>query len=345
MAKIIISSDWHLKFSAQFDRPTTSGAPSRLQEIIDSVLWVAAQGKKHKATMFLGLGDIFDSPERLQTKEGLSIVEMFTKISKMYKQTILIPGNHDCISSHHNILDIFNSLMTVFSKPTFVDVEGARLFFLPYIREPEDFYAAVKSFESLDCLGKKYLFAHFWDTKTVSVDPDAIDLTKVNLAFFDRVFTGHFHAPTTELSEKVIYVGTLLNKRFRESGKKGCWLLDTVKNDISFYENPLSPAFISCTDKSLLVNSDSIEEQAYYRVTCDPSNVLEISKLLSKSKGFELVSGVEDSATTNISIMNIEKKNASSLKEYLVKNCAIFTPEGISKEDFIEHGSSFIAGL
>ena len=61
MPKILISSDYHLKFSAQFDRLTENNLPSRLEEIITSVKWAADLGKKHKATVFIGGGDIFDT--------------------------------------------------------------------------------------------------------------------------------------------------------------------------------------------------------------------------------------------------------------------------------------------
>ena len=346
MPKIVISSDFHLKFSAQFDRMTESGLPSRLEEIIKSVNWVVEIGKKHKATIFIGCGDIFDASEKLNTKEGLAIMKMFQHIKSKYSNAFFLVGNHDQISSNHNILDLFSPIIKVFSKPSFIDIPGARLFLLPYLRESEDTYKAIKNFETCDCPGKKYMFGHFWDASMMSVDPEAVDLSKINTAFFNRVFLGHYHTPTVDLSNKVIYIGTLLNKRFTETGMKGCFILDTETNKLEFFKNPNSPEFFILQDTNILNNLETLTEQAYYRIACDPSNVLEVTKLLSNVKGFELVSKeVEDGLNNNISIMNIEKKNSSSLKDYILDNCKLFLPENYDLNEFKEAGIKFMENL
>lgn len=346
MPKILISSDYHLKFSAQFDRLTENNLPSRLEEIITSVKWAADLGKKHKATVFIGGGDIFDTSEKLNTKEGLAIMEMFKYIKSKYANTFFLVGNHDQISSDYNILDLFSPIVKVFSKPSFVDIPNARLFFLPYLRDCEDVYKAMSEFETLDCPGKKYVFGHFWDTSVMSVDAEAVDLEKINLNMYDKVFLGHYHVPTADLSNKVIYLGTLLNKRFNETGPKGCWILDTDSGKLDFYKNPNSPEFFQLQDTNILVDAENLIENGYYRVACDPENVLEVTKLLSNVKGFELVSKqIEDDSSVRVSIMNIEKKNSSSLKDYILANCNLFVPEGINLTEFKEHGASFLAGL
>lgn len=347
MTKLVLSTDYHLKFSSQFDRTTDAGIPTRLSEIIDSVDWVLSVGKKQKASYFLGLGDIFDNSEKLLTREGLAIKEMFERISTTYSKTAMfLVGNHDQISADHNILNLFSPAVRVFSSPTFVDIKGARLFFLPYLRESEDVYAAIKEFEKLDCPGKKYLFAHFWDASVMGVDPDAIDLTKINLDFFHRVFLGHYHVPSANVNNKVIYLGTLLNKKFNETGPKGCWTLDVETNKLEFFRNPNSPEFFALQDSNVLVDAENLVENAYYRIACDPENVLEVTKLLSKVKGFELVSKKdEETDPAKISIMNVEKRNSSSLKDYILANCSIFVPSGIDETEFKDAGIKFMAGL
>jgi len=344
--RIVISSDWHLKFSAQFDRMSESNIPSRLEEIIASVNWAVDLGKKHKATMFIGAGDIFDASERLNTKEGLAIMTMFQHIKSKYVNSYFLVGNHDQISSNCNILDLFSPIVNIISKPQFIDIQGARLFFMPYLRDSEDTYKELKKFETLDCPGKKYAFCHFWDSSVMSVDPEAIDLTKVKTGMFDRIFLGHYHVPTADVSNKIVYIGTLLNKRFNETGPKGCWILDTESNKLTFYKNPNSPEFFILQDTNVLTDAENMIANAYYRVECDPENVLEVTKLLSPVKGFELVSKQTDDITsTHVSIMNIEKKNSSSLKDYILTNCGLFKPENVSDDDFKEAGVSFLAGL
>jgi len=343
---ICISSDWHLKFTSQFDMMTDKGIPSRLSEIITSVTWAIEEGKKQKADTFIGCGDIFDAPEKLPTREGLAISEMFKQIKGSYANSFFIAGNHDQISSDRTILDLFSPLVKVFNAPSFVDVADARLFFVPYIRESEDLYAAIKAFEKVDCPGKKYLFAHFWDKSIMSVDPEAIDLTRINLDFFDRVFLGHFHVPTEDMNSKVVYLGTLLNKKFNESGKKGCWILNTKKNVIKFIENPNSPTFMVVKDTTILADVENIATNAYYRVECSPENVLAITKLLSNSKGVEIVSKSSEAGQSSaISLASAEKKNSSSLKDYILANCKIFLPDGCSEIEFKQHGSLFLGGM
>lgn len=347
MGKIVLSTDYHLKFHSVFDHMTDSGLPSRLDEIMQSIDWASDFGKKHKAEYFLSLGDVFDSPERLNTKEGLAIAELFRKIGKKYSnKTFFIPGNHDCLSANHNILDLFSDTINVFSEPTYVDIPGARLFFLPYIRESEDVYAKIEEFKKKACLGRKYLFAHFWDDSVMGVDPDAIKLNKIDLSFFDRVFLGHYHVPSQNKDSKVIYLGTLLNKKFNETGPKGCWILDLENNKVSFHINPNSPEFFSVQDTNVLTDVENLITNGYYRVACDPETVLEVTKILSKVKGFELVSKKEGFESSDaVSILNVEKKNASSLKDYIITNCNLFTPSGITEEEFKKQGETFLAGL
>lgn len=346
MAIICLSSDWHLKFVSQFDLMTDKGIPSRLNEIINSVNWVVEEGKKHKADTFVGCGDIFDMPEKLPTREGLVISEMFKNIKNNYSNSFFIAGNHDQISSDRTILDLFSPLVKVFNQSSFVDLDGSRLFFLPYIREVEDFYTAMKKFEQYDCPGKKYLFAHFWDKAIMSVDPEAVDRKKMNLDFFDRIFTGHFHVPSDDVKEKIIYVGTLLNKKFNESGKKGCWILNTKKNTLKFIENPNSPTFITTKDTNLLSSAESLQVNAYYKVECSPENILDVTKLLTVVKGFEIVSKTDiNNQSDAISLSSAEKKNSSSLKDYILDNCGLFLPEGITKTEFKEHGALFLGSM
>ena len=346
MGKIVIASDFHLRFSAQFDKILENGTPSRLQEIIDSVDWVIKVGKEYHASVFISSGDTFDAAERLNTKEGLAILELFKRVRKAFPKNYWITGNHDAISNNHNILDLFSQTINVFSKPSFLDIQDCRLFFLPYLRETADIYSAINEFEkNYDCPGKKYFFGHFWDSKTISVDPDAVDLSKINTNFFDRMFTGHFHVPSNDLNSKVVYLGTLLNKKFSESGKKGCWILDTEKNFLEFVENPYSPEFITTVDTNLLLNLETLNTNAYYRIYTSPENVIEITKILGSTKGFELLTKNNEENSEQISILNIEKKNSSSLKEYILNNAELYLPEGVKLEEFKEIGEHFMSNL
>lgn len=348
MSRIILSTDYHLSFSQQFDRCGNNGISGRLEEILDSIKWVATIGKQKKATHFFGLGDIFDKAERLPTKEGIEIQNTFKFVNDLYKGKCgFLTGNHDKISENTSILDLFQHSIPIFNKVSFLDVEGARLFFVPYIREPEDFYRAMEEIQTnLDCPGKKYLFGHFWDTTIMGVDPEAIDTTKFNVRFFDRVFCGHYHVPTNDLTNLVVYLGTLLNKRFSETGPKGAWLLDTEKNKVEFIKNPHSPEFFSQQDTAVLSEPDGVQKNAYYRVYCSADTVMDVSRLLSACKGFEILPKKEvSSVTNNISIESVDKKNNQTLKEYVLANCQIFTPEGIEHEEFRARGSELLSDL
>ena len=348
MSKICIATDFHLSFSNQFDRIGPTGISGRLQEILDSIKWAADLGKQKKCTHFFGLGDIFDRAERLPTKEGIEIQNNFKYVNDLYKGKCgLLTGNHDKISESTSILDLFQHSITIFNKTAFLDVDGARLFFVPYLREPEDFYNTMLDIQTnLDCPGKKYLFGHFWDTSIMGVDPEAIDLNKFNHQFFDRIFCGHYHVPTNDLTNLVIYLGTLLNKRFSETGPKGAWILDTEKNKLEFIKNPHSPEFFSVEDVILLGSPEIVERNAYYRVFCNADTVMDISRLLSACKGFEILPKKEASATSSpISIESVDKKNNQTLKEYVLANCGLFCPEGIKTEEFKTRGSELLSDL
>ena len=348
MSRIILCTDFHLSFSQQFDRIGPTGVSGRIQEILDSIRWAADLGKQKKCTHFFGLGDIFDKAERLPTKEGVEIQTIFKYVNDLYKGKCgLLTGNHDKISENTSILDLFQHSIPIFNKVSFLDIDGARLFFVPYLREPEDFYNTMLDIETnLDCPGKKYMFGHFWDTSIMSVDAEAIDLKKFNLRFFDRVFCGHYHVPTNDLTNLVIYLGTLLNKRFSETGPKGAWILDTDKNKLEFIKNPHSPEFYSVEDSVLLNSPEIVERNAYYRVFCNADAVMDIQRLLSACKGFEILPKREVVVgAANISIESVDKKNNQTLKEYVLANCSIFVPDGISQEEFKARGVELLSDL
>lgn len=348
MAKVLLATDTHLAFSAQFDRIGINGISGRLQEILDSIKWSADIGRQKKCTHYFGLGDIFDKAERLPTKEGLEIQNTFKYINALYKGKCgLLTGNHDKVSDTVSILELFKDSIPIINNVWHLDVDDARLFFIPYLREPEDFYKAIENIQKdLDCPGKKYLFGHFWDTSIMSVDPEAIDLTKFNVRFFTRVFCGHYHVPTNDLTNLVVYLGTLLNKKFSETGPKGCWVLDTDKNKLEFIKNPHSPEFFSVEDVVILGAPEAIEKNAYYRVFCNADTIMDVSRLLSACKGFEILPKKEASAASNnISIDTVDKKNNQTLKEYVLANCGIFTPEGIEVDEFRTRGSELLVNL
>ena len=348
MSRIMLCTDWHLSFSAQFDRINSNGVSGRLQEILDSISWASSLGKQKKCTHFFGLGDIFDKAERLPTKEGIEIQNTLKAVNDSYKGRCgLLTGNHDKISENTSILDLFQHSIPIFNKVSFLDIDGARLFFVPYIREPEDFYKTMEDIQkNLDCPSKKYMFGHFWDTSIMGVDPEAIDLNKFNARFFDRIFCGHYHVPTNDLTNLVIYLGTLLNKKFSETGPKGAWILDTDKNKLEFIKNPHSPEFFSVEDIVLINAPEVIERNAYYRVFCNADTVCDIQRLLSACKGFEILPKKEASSTTaNISIESVDKKNNQTLKEFVLSNCQIFCPENIDIEEFRTRGSELLSDL
>ena len=347
MTKIVLSSDWHFNFNSQFDRTNSDGVSSRLQEILDSVLWVSDLGKQEGADLFISLGDLFERSDKLPTKEGLAIVACLEKVRAAYKpkNVLALSGNHDQISSDHSIVNLFSNIVRVVNKPTFLDIDGARLFFCPYIRDTEDFYKAMEKSEECDCPGKKYLLAHFWDTTVMGVDPEAINFSKFNSAFFDRILLGHYHVPTNDLTNLAVYVGTLLNKKFSETGTKGCWIFDVEKNELKFFPNPHSPEFFSTDDTVILNNPSVIESRAYYRVFCDAENVVDIGRLLSQAKGFELLSKKVENGDSTVSIDAIEKRNSLTLKDFIFSNAALYAPTGVTPDEFLTRGRELLSDL
>jgi DNA repair protein SbcD/Mre11 len=347
MTKILIASDLHLNFNSPFSKTNVDGISSRLQEVLDSLLWAAEVGRTHEAKLFIILGDLFERAEKLPTKEGLAIVDTLKQVKAIYPNKFYaLTGNHDQISSDSNILNLFNNILTVIDKPTLLDIDGGRLFFTPYIREPEELCKTVNEFKNYDCLGNKYLFGHFWDSTVMGVDSEAIDINKLNVKFFNRIFLGHYHVPTIDLNNLIIYSGTLLNHKFSETGPKGCWILETDTNEIEFIKNPHSPEFYSTDDTVLLNDPTVVEARAYYRVYCDATNVVDITKILALSKGYEILSKKDDDTeTSSVSIESVEKKNSLTLKEFIFKNALLYTPDGVTTDEFLSRGKELLSDL
>lgn len=156
MTRIILCTDFHISFSNQFDRINSFGISGRLQEILDSIKWAADLGKQKKCSYFFGLGDIFDKAERLPTKEGIEVQNTFKYINGLYRGKCgLLTGNHDKVSDTVSILDLFQDSIKIYNKVDFLDVDDARIYMVPYTREPEDFYKEMAHIKKdLDFLAK-----------------------------------------------------------------------------------------------------------------------------------------------------------------------------------------------
>lgn len=350
MTKLIISSDYHLSFNAPFNRITPDGRSTRIDEILESILWVSEEGKQHGAEYFISLGDMFEKADKLLTREGNHIKDCLAQVSSQYGKNkhIALRGNHCSINENYSIVNLFSDTLTPINTPTFLDVDGGRLFFCPYQRESEDIYNTLGSFEKKDCIGNKYLFGHFWTSDVMAVDSDAIDLDKFNYRFYNRILCGHYHKPSESDDNLITYVGTLLNKSFSETGPKGCWLLDTVSNKIEFIRNPHSPEFFSTEDSAILSNPTTIDSNSYYKVATSAENITHISRLLEEAKGFELVcktDSTSDDSVNLVSIDTVEKNNSLTLRDFIFKNATLYCPDNIDLESFVSKGKELLGGL
>lgn len=348
MTKIVLSSDYHLSFNAPFNKVTPEGRSSRIDEILNSILWAAETGIKNGAEYFISLGDMFEKPDKILTREGNHIRDCLAKVSSMYgkKKHLALRGNHCSINEEYSIVSLFADTLTPINLPTFLDVDGGRLFFCPYQREPEDIYKTLNEFENRDCPGNKYLFGHFWFNDVMAIDSDAIDLSNFNHRFYNRILCGHYHHISKDLSNLVIYIGTLLNKNFGETGPKGCWILETETNELTFIKNPNSPEFYVVEDTDVFENPSIVEENAYYKIAASAESLTDLNRLLSKSKGYELVcKSSKSDGNTDVSIDAVERHNSLTLRDFIFKNATLYCPEDVSLDDFVLKGRDLLGNL
>lgn len=185
--------------------------------------------------------------------------EQCLKIKEAGIQVLVIVGNHDSTykttlqpNACNELLPQFNNI-TVYDKPTTVDLDGFLIDLIPWMCEEntKEILDHIKTSSAEYCIGHWELNG-FWFYKGLkSHGIDAGFLKR-----YKQVWSGHFH--TISEAGNVQYIGTPYTLTAGdENDQRGAWLFDTKTEVQRFVPNPITwhRKIFYPTDKTIDINS------------------------------------------------------------------------------------------
>lgn len=224
--------------------------------------------KKHyqEGDVLLVLGDIFDSRNSINLKVLCMGVDIFEKLSQVFKDgIIIILGNHDIWARTSNEINSLKSLkwipnIFIYEEPETLKIGNKKFLAMPWRKD----HAAEN--ECVDNLGKghDYLLCHA-DIQGLKFNKFT-DITEgCNIDKFDvfkTVYSGHIHY--AQKTRNVNMLGSPYQLTRSDIGNaKGITLLDLETEKETYWENNYSPKFIKMKFMDVLEMSPARLNQVF----------------------------------------------------------------------------------
>ena len=238
----------------------------------------------------LWTGDVFDTTKTVESNIIQYGVNLFHKIFSDCQHHIIL-GNH-CLYNRDSLevssLACLENLsnVTVYRKPTRVDILGKKMLFVPFLVSEifSKFSENIKKIGSqndavlghFDIIGAKM---ESGKDSLVGLDMNSL-LNNIKLTI-----SGHYHNISEYVrgSNKIQYVGTPYQLTFGDAKQdRGFWTLDEEYN-MEFIKNEVSYEFIKINEN----NIDNIDDLRKYFVNCSYSANISDEELFQLNKKLE----------------------------------------------------------
>lgn len=290
--KLLVYADNHFCKYSSILRSRGNRYSTRLENQLNSMLWVNSMAVKYGVKAMIGVGDFFDKPQ-LEPEEitALSELHFAEGVDKIF-----IVGNHES-----NMADLsFNSSNVfkgcpVWHEPMTLDFDDIELCFLPYCNEENR-----KTIE--ETFGKKtkkrIIFSHNdlkmqYGQYTSKVGYEIKDIEDN----CDLFFNGHLHN-ATNVGDKIILVGNLTGQNFSEDAFKyqhRIIILDTDTMTYESVENPYAFNFYQITENTDL---EYIKNNAVISAVVSSGHAVEMRERLERMPNVISFRVVETKETT-----------------------------------------------
>lgn len=195
--------------------------------------------------VLIHLGDVYDSRQSINLKVLNLGVDVFEKLSEVFKDGIyIIAGNHDTWSRSSNDINSLKSIkwipnVRILEEPETLVLGDKKFFMMPWRKDHEAEGETLDKAEAHDYLCCHADIRGLKFNKFVEVEHGA-DIKQFNK--FGAVYSGHIH-----YSQKVRNI-TMLGSPYQLTrsdmeNPKGITLLDLASGTETFFENGFSPKF------------------------------------------------------------------------------------------------------
>lgn len=238
--RVLIYSDVHISQDSSIVKTFGTKYSTRLEYIIKSLDWAEDLALKENCQAVFNLGDTFDKPV-INPMEATAVQDIKWNNLPHY----ILVGNHDSnvASLEYSSVAILKKLgFNIINEVTHLKDGETNFTFIPYImndnRKPLKEYLIGKD----DIVLSHNDIAGFNFGLFISTEGFNIDEIKKDCKLF---LNGHLHN-SSFLDKKILNVGNLCGQNFSEDAfnyDHGCWILDTDKMSLDFYENPFALNF------------------------------------------------------------------------------------------------------
>lgn len=246
--KTLYFADLHGHNYREFATLGSDGVNSRLVNQLEVLDAIALSAREHKVDDIRFLGDLLHLKNNMDTFVLRSVIGKMAELAEEFPLLIL-PGNHDyrLWTSNPVVLEMlgdFAECVTIVDEPKIVNVDGGlKVYAEPYTRKVVELNERLKKLKpepDVIFLGHQDMLGMQYGGFTVEQGLDVELLSKK----FKWSFIGHYHAPV-KAWENVVSIGAPLQHNFSDvGGKRGWWIFDEEKNEVTFVQNNISPQFI-----------------------------------------------------------------------------------------------------
>lgn len=295
--KLLLYTDNHFCKYSSILRSRGTRYSTRIENQLNSLIWVGSMAVKYGVKAMICLGDFFDKPQ-LEPEEITALAELHFPdgIDKIF-----LVGNHES-----NMADLsFNSSNVfkgnaVWYKPRTIDFDDIELCFLPYCNE-ESRQTIEETFGKKT--KKRIIFSH--NDLKIQYGPY---ISKVGYEVkdiednCDLFFNGHLHN-ATNVGEKIVLVGNLTGQNFSEDAFRyphRIIILDTDTMTYESVENPYAFNFYQVTENTDLT---TLKNNAIVSAVVSSGHAVEMREKLE---------GMNNVITFRV----VETKEVSSITEF-----------------------------
>ena len=192
-------------------------------------------------------GDVYDTRQSINVHTENVVLDLFKNTFKDLNVHVIV-GNHDIYHTTTTEVNSLKSLgllpnVTVYEKPTEVELGGVKTLMLPWITKYEDFDEIVLN-------EYDYAFAHLdvigFNMGSRQMATNGLDVNKV-IKKIKHTFTGHYHTRSTKMFDEeheVTYIGSPYQITRADRGEhRGYMILDLDNAEFEWKNNTKSMLF------------------------------------------------------------------------------------------------------
>jgi DNA repair exonuclease SbcCD nuclease subunit len=246
MSKVFIIGDTHIgcrSASVEFMQIVE-------QAHLDFIIPTIAKHYK-KGDLIIQLGDVTDNRTSLNVKCMSIAINIYEKLGKIGPVHI-IAGNHDIYLKHDTQISSLDCLkyipnVNIHKEPHVLDKDGNKLLLMPWRKDTKEESDTLKAYREQGC---DYAFMHgtfslLKYNKYVNIQENDGANPK-SAEGYKKVYCGHIH--WSQQKGNINIVGTPYQITRGDSGNtKGFFMIDLETQKETFFENNISPKFLSFT--------------------------------------------------------------------------------------------------